>query len=740
MATLLRSFDFRQEPSVDEDSISVTRDSEASYYGSDGYLHFSNKGRELIVNSQSFTGNSWNRVGVTASVPGDIAVPDGSSSGNKITESVSRGEHRISRGLTITKGTPVTISIYAKAGNRSSVQFSFLKAASFTGGNPGIRFNLASGKLLSRSSNVISYEAIDAGNGWWRLKVTGLPDRGSESGVHLYILNDSTSMSYDGSAEKYIYAWGAQIEQGATLSDYTAFNGLRFNHDLSGKTPKLIGALIEPLGTNYTPYSQILTHSSWRKQYATVVSSGKAPDGSSTAYKIKEDSTRGVQHYIMPYPTLPTAIGNKYTFSAFLKAAEHKWAFFNINGVTVHFDLQHGEVGNRNDIFSPSIESAGNGWYRCSATFLALLPFTSAKIGPEPANGNPTYNGSGNSGVLVWGVQFERSPSMSSYIRTTSNQSTRSADNVKINKPEESSKLDIFVQRATGGTWINNVDGNYDIPLGESPVQVVNFYNSGESVSTKDSLVQSLFAQEYKYLGNSGMRLSIMGTEYQIQTPNKPWSIQYAVNKSSPVFRVQVNAGDLWDGDADNPKEKERCEFYMKNADLPFNEDVWISYAMKIAPGTPLNLSPVEWCYLGQVHATEDPGDISTGPILGFRLEGEDTITAYTASSSEDPIKRPPTYIPRGKGTFTRGVWHKVVIRARFTHTDNAELQWWQNGKELVNVKGIGMGYKDKIGPYWKFGVYRSAMSPTVTVEYANMEVRYGSSLLSRIVSPLLIS
>jgi len=44
------------------------------------------------------------------------------------------------------------------------------------------------------------------------------------------------------------------------------------------------------------------------------------------------------------------------------------------------------------------------------------------------------------------------------------------------------------------------------------------------------------------------------------------------------------------------------------------------------------------------------------------------------------------------------------------------------------------------LGPYWKFGIYRSAVSPTLSVEYANMEVEYNSSLFSRVAQPLVIA
>jgi hypothetical protein len=752
MADPLKAFDFRRDSTTND--FSFNRDSEASFYGSNGYLQFSAngqsaapdngetapRGENLLASGQNFSLRDWNKVGTSVSVPGNITAADGSSTANKITENNAKGEHRFSQSVSVKKGESVTISIYAKAGTKSKVQFSFLKADSYTGGSPAIKFNLATGSLISKSTNVISYEAIDSGNGWWLLKVTGVPDLGSDSGLHLYMLSDSNSISYQGDS-KYVYAWGAQLTQGASSAARVAATagGLRFNYDLSNSAPKMVGALIEPAGTNLVPYSQLLTHASWRKQYATLVTnSGKAPDGTATVFKIKEDKSKSAQHYIMPYPTMASSSGSTYTFSAFLKAAERKWAFFNINGVTVHFDLVNGVIGNSNNIFIPFIESAGNGWYRCSATFKVSVTSTSAKIGCEPSNGKPSYDGDGNSGVLVWGAQFEKSNQLTSYVRTQSGKVSRSADKLVLTKPS-ASKFDVFVQRTDGGTWINDATTSFEVPTTGRPVQLVNFYSSDITTTAKDDASQSLFPPAYHNVGASNTLVNILGKVFMAQTPNKNWSLQQAENKKSPIFRFQVNSGDKWSGDVGNPKDKERCEFYMKNSDLPFNKDVWFSYAIKIAPGSALNLLPVEWCLLGQVHATEDSGDISTGPVLGFRLEGLDTITAYTAGSVENPMKTAPKYIYRGGSKFARGVWHKVVVRMRFSPT-NGQLQWWQNGRELLNVSGIGMGYADKLGPYWKFGIYRSAMGIPLTVEYANMEVEYNTSLLSRVTQPLVIA
>ncbi|QRR01146.1 phage head spike fiber domain-containing protein [Dyadobacter sandarakinus] len=742
LTTPLKSFDFRQLPTSASADINFSRTSEASFYGSDGYLHFAQPGYNMLINSQDLSANGWNQVGTSVSATGSVPAADGSYTASKVSEKTVSGEHRVSQSVTVVKGRPVTISIYVKAGTRSKIQFSFVTNTSFTGGNPGVRFNLSNGSFISSSSNVTSYQAVNAGDGWWRLRVTATPDRGSSTGMHLYLLNDDTEMSYGVSTSRYIYAWGAQIEQSATMSAYTPttvapYFGLRYHYDLAG-TPSLSGVLIEPAGTNLIRYSHNIDNVAWQRRNISVGSSGtRSPDGTLNAFKIKEDYNTSM-HYVAPNDNVAVLSGSTYTLSAFLKAAERKWAYFNISGLTVHFDLGNGVVGIQHDAFTNAgMEKAGGGWYRCFATFVASGSSVSTKIGPELVNGTTSYKGDGSGGILMWGVQLEKSKAMTSYIRTKGSAASRGEDSVTLTKPTADDH-NVLIQRTSGETWIKDLSGNLDVPTSGSTVKMVAFYDTSESAPVQEA-PSSGVTFKYATVGPSNTLVSIFAQRYMAQTPNKSWSLQQATNVASPVFRFEIRSGDRWSGDLSNEKIKERCEFYMKSGDVPFDKDVWLSYSIRIAPGAISQMSPTDFCYLGQFHATEDSGEMSTGPVLGVRLEGGDKIAVYTASSTQNPIKTAPTYIKRAIGTFTRGQWHRIVMRIRFSPT-RGQLQWWQNGQEMVNVSNIGIGYVDKLGPYWKFGIYRMAKPETLVVEYANMELSYTSSLYGRVSKPLTIA
>ena len=739
----LKTFDFRQAPLSINSDLTFSRESEASFYGSDGCLHFAQPGTNWLIDSLKMADLPWNIIGTTISEIDDKTITGDFIFVKKLTEINGTSEHRISQEVSVKMDIPLTISVYLKAGTRNMVQFSFLNAASYTGGNPGMRVNLNDGKITSKSSNIISCEAINSGNGWWRLIVTGVPDLGTDSGMHLYILNEKNSLSYEGNPDKYIYLWGAQFEQGFKASAFTPtikapYFGLRYNYNLAS-APALAGVLVEPAGTNLFLYSQTFNVSAWKTKDADIDPvAERSPDGTLNAYKLIEDVGYS-SHYLIPEPMVATELGGVYTMSVFIKAGGRNWAYFVINGVSVHFNLANGIIGNLSSkIESAAMENAGNGWYRCTATFISITPIPAIRIGAENVNAETVYNGNGKNGILIWGAQLEKGNQMTSYIRTKENVAVRSADKVVLARPASNVPLEVFIQRKNGGTWLTDQSEDHEIIVSNSEVQVIQFYMPELSNIQKEAISQSLFPQEYSYYGDDTARVMIFGTEYNAQTPNKPWSLQKAFNKTSPTFRLQVKPGDRWIGDNKGTKSRERSELYLKNGDLPFNQDTWLSFSIKIDPGEALDLSAVDFCYIGQFHASEDAQDTNSAPVLGLRLEGTDTIKLYTCSTTDNPHTVSPPAVPRAASNFTRGIWHRIVIRARFSPT-NGELQWWKNGKELINITGIGMGFPDKVGPYWKFGIYRSAMPQTVAVEYANMELSYTSSLISRVSQPLII-
>ena len=214
------------------------------------------------------------------------------------------------------------------------------------------------------------------------------------------------------------------------------------------------------------PSQNLFTYSqqfdTWSKLRATITGTTlatTAPDGTSTAQKIIEDTTSGVTHFFSKAPTI-SGTGTTYTVSIYAKAAERTWLAIQIGGedpnyITAYFDLINGVLGSVGTGITAAISNVGNGWYRCSITRLKQGTISSTIGGAfciSTTNLGFTYNGDGTSGIYVWGGQLEVGNVATTYIPTTTVPVSRTPTWVDLSKGGNNGTL-------TGGLTYNYSNG-----------------------------------------------------------------------------------------------------------------------------------------------------------------------------------------------------------------------------------------------------------------------------------------
>lgn len=214
-------------------------------------------------------------------------------------------------------------------------------------------------------------------------------------------------------------------------------NQPRLNYSYVSGTWTQPTVLIEPASTNIVSYSQDFSQASyWGPNNSTIASAATvAPDGTTTGFKIQENTSNSLHGLEQQ---LGNTNGLAYTLSIFAKAAERSWLIIDnthqgVANYRNYFNLSTGTTGTIASGNSQlSIIPVGNGWYRCSVTRQAGTYGTHRIcIYSSTGDATPTYTGTANSGIYVWGCQLEYQNGMTSYIISPSTGvGTRAQDDV----------------------------------------------------------------------------------------------------------------------------------------------------------------------------------------------------------------------------------------------------------------------------------------------------------------------
>lgn len=215
----------------------------------------------------------------------------------------------------------------------------------------------------------------------------------------------------------------------------SATNTPRIEYDANGNC---LGLLMEAARTNLCLQSQTLG-TTWAPTRASVSSNVvSAPDGTTTADKIVEDSSAATTHLVLQGFT-KAASALVYTVSAFFKSAERSEIRIMLHGTTSADSVSAIFNGSGSIVTaaaaagtftaaSATITSFPSGWYRCTVTGTTdTATALNLRLDLSVA-GSPSYNGDGTSGAYVWGVQLEQAAFASSYIPTTTVSVARTAD------------------------------------------------------------------------------------------------------------------------------------------------------------------------------------------------------------------------------------------------------------------------------------------------------------------------
>ena len=218
--------------------VNFTRSSTGVYTGFDGILRYAGideprfehdasgnslglliepQRTNLVAYSQDFDNAYWQKTIVIVSADSTMA-PDGTTTADKIIPTVDNTYHQASQVTTLaTDGTDIAaFSVYLKAGEYTKTSVRLGRATTQTA-----LVDLSAGEFIYVYSSVVDSSLTDVGGGWLRVFIR--TDMSTLVGIQYAViqpLDAAGNVTFAGDGTSGIYAWGAQVEVGATPSTY----------------------------------------------------------------------------------------------------------------------------------------------------------------------------------------------------------------------------------------------------------------------------------------------------------------------------------------------------------------------------------------------------------------------------------------------------------------------------------------------------------------------------------------
>lgn len=227
--------DFANVKALDP-SVTFTRNSVGTYWDRSGVLRIAAANRprfdhdpitlesrgllveqsatNLLDYSEQFDNAAWTKDNSTVTANAAVA-PSGATTADAIVWASATNPEVRSTAKTIQAGSPITLSVYAKANTKSS-----LSLIAFNDGSNYVEiiFNLATGAVSSQSVTGTRYTSVatsitDVGDGWFRCALSA--NTNTLTSMAAWIRANTAAASGDS-----IFIWGAQLETDSTATTY----------------------------------------------------------------------------------------------------------------------------------------------------------------------------------------------------------------------------------------------------------------------------------------------------------------------------------------------------------------------------------------------------------------------------------------------------------------------------------------------------------------------------------------
>jgi len=404
-------------------------------------------------NSEDLTNAAW--IKANASVTADAALaPDGTMTADKLIRGVSSAVSYAYANLVSEagpySGADTTFSFYVKAAGYGFATVS-------VGGTPSdvysVTVDLSDGSVTQNLTAGVrnnSDTVTDAGDGWYKIEITGDPDQyyivgGEPTGTYAdsaYGYSDTVGNGTDG-----IYVWGAMLNRG-DLNGVVANSGNSVSGLYVPTTTTVVPATLNTAisfpkeglrwesaaATNLITYSGDPSNVAWTQSSVTIGS--EVAGGTFGTYRSVTNNTTGNIEQLYQIGKTITSGVNYCGWAVVKYSAGSGWININMydtvnTNVRAWFDAKNGVVGTADaGIVDHGVEDLGDGWYLLWVVDTSAS--TSGGVSFEPCNADGATTTTINDALLFAGAQYELGSVPSSYIPTNGAVDIRPLETISI--------------------------------------------------------------------------------------------------------------------------------------------------------------------------------------------------------------------------------------------------------------------------------------------------------------------
>jgi len=172
----------------------------------------------LALQGQTIDASPWTTTGASIFATAQTA-PDGTTTAKKLLEAATGNTTHVlvQQGVNFVAATQYTLSVFAKAGQRSQFRLELSDNAAFPAAT-NADFDLIA-KTASSGGGADAARVTELTNGWFRCELTATADATGASAIWIYLMVNGI-ISYISGGGIGLALWGCQVETGATASPY----------------------------------------------------------------------------------------------------------------------------------------------------------------------------------------------------------------------------------------------------------------------------------------------------------------------------------------------------------------------------------------------------------------------------------------------------------------------------------------------------------------------------------------